>query len=37
MSVVIYTMEALGILEPIQKGIAAIVVIGLVIFVLKRA
>jgi len=37
MSVVIYTMDQLGILQPIQLGIASIVIISLVVYVLKRA
>ena len=37
MSVVLFTMEQLGILEPLKMGITAIVIIGLLVYVLKRA
>lgn len=36
MSVVLYTMEQLGILQPLQMGFSAIVIIGLLVYVLKK-
>jgi hypothetical protein len=37
MSAVIYLMDQLGMLDPIQLGITSVVIISILIYVLKRA